>query len=214
MEQTPAKKTLKEILAAFEAQAGNVSETCRSIGISRTTFYRKFDNSSTFKQGVLDLKESLIDRAESALIRKIDSGDLGAICFLLKCKGKSRGWVESPRIPGKQTPDPKALSILDEFLSGDLSVIEACLAFEKEGIPVSETLQSLLKQAEIDPDDSEETPGLFDEDQMEIDAKKYNEIRAKIEKQQREFVPERREEITKMKEQLKTQDSFSEENLE
>ena len=217
MKQKPPKKGIKkrvlddEFLEMLEGNAGNISQTCKAANRGRSWFYRRIKKSATFRQAVEEIHESLIDRAESALVQKIDDGELGAICFLLKCKGKSRGWVESPRIPGKQKPDPEAVRIIDGFLKGDLTPVEACLEFERSGLPVPETLMVLLKQAEPEIDEAGEPMG--EDFFKELDAKYYAKLAA-IDREQTGWVPERQAEVSEIKKELADLDSFSDENLE
>ena len=42
-----------------------------------------------------ELRESPLDNAESALDDAVDKGEGWAVCFLLKCLGRDRGYVES-----------------------------------------------------------------------------------------------------------------------
>lgn len=91
----PLTKKQKEFLKVFDGVAGNVSMACRQTGIkSRTTFYRWMENDE-FKDAVENVNESFIDLAESQLRSAVASGNLNAVFFLLKTKGKSRGYTET-----------------------------------------------------------------------------------------------------------------------
>ena len=45
-----------------------------------------------------EVKETALDIAEDKLMGLIRDGNLGAICFFLKCQGKHRGYVERQKI--------------------------------------------------------------------------------------------------------------------
>lgn len=200
-------------LTALRESNGNVTKAADAVGIARQTFY-KWLKSLAFGEAVEEVEEGLIDHVEDALLREIDGGNITAIIFFLKTKGRDRGYNESTRVPDIRKPDQKSIQILDDFLSGDLTVVEACLAFEKAGIPVPGTLQTLLKNAEIEPDDIDGLPSIWDEAELEKTAKKYREAMAAIDKQQRDFLPQRQAEVAEMKKELSGQDSFSNENLD
>ena len=92
------KKKKELFLEMFKKSGGNISESCKKINISRETFYRWCRTNKKFKKQVEELKESLIDFAESVLMKKIKDGDTTSIIFFLKTKGKSRGYVEKQEI--------------------------------------------------------------------------------------------------------------------
>lgn len=75
--------------------AGNKSKACKAMNMSRQTVYNWMDDDPEFKKQVDEVEEILIDDAESALMKAIKDGNVTAIIFFLKTKGKSRGYVES-----------------------------------------------------------------------------------------------------------------------
>lgn len=84
-----------KVIEIYETTLGNVSQTCRKVGITRKSFYTYLNNDQEFKEKIQEIDESNIDFAESMLLKTIRDGNLGAICFYLKTKGKSRGYVET-----------------------------------------------------------------------------------------------------------------------
>jgi len=88
----------KLFLEAFEKNAGNISLSCKAIGISRKTFYQWLKNDEKFKEEVEAVEESFLDFTESMLKKKIKAGDNTAILFYLKTKGKSRGYIEKQEV--------------------------------------------------------------------------------------------------------------------
>lgn len=69
-------------------------ECCRQINVGRQTFYNWMKNDSVFKRDFEDAEDSLLDFAEGKLMNLIDEKSVPAILFMLKCKGKERGWIE------------------------------------------------------------------------------------------------------------------------
>lgn len=86
-------------LEIFEKKAGNVSQTCKELGIDRSTFY-EYCSDVEFKRKANEIREGLVDFAESKLLKKINDEDMTAIIFFLKCQGKSRGYVERGQFEG------------------------------------------------------------------------------------------------------------------
>ena len=72
-----------------------MSSTCIALGVGRTQFYKWRNSFPKLKELLDEVDESLIDFAESKLYEKIDAGDITSIIFLLKTKGKGRGYVET-----------------------------------------------------------------------------------------------------------------------
>ncbi|MGM9777760.1 MAG: phBC6A51 family helix-turn-helix protein [Prevotella sp.] len=73
---------------------GIVSYACDKTNISRQTFYNWKDNDDDFAQQAEDIQETTVDMAESKLLTSINEGNVAAIIFYLKTKGKKRGYVE------------------------------------------------------------------------------------------------------------------------
>lgn len=88
------KKQKEDLLKAFEASLGNVSSACKKCNLTRMTFYNYYNNDEAFKHQVDEVNESLLDFAETALLKNIKEGKETSLIFYLKTKGKSRGYVE------------------------------------------------------------------------------------------------------------------------
>jgi 20S proteasome alpha/beta subunit len=103
--QENKEKKKAEFLEEFSKKANNVSATCKAIGIERPTFYNWLKDDVDFRLKVENAEEGDIDMAESALKKQILGGNITAIIFYLKTKGKSRGYVERQEITGKDGVD-------------------------------------------------------------------------------------------------------------
>ena len=84
----------KNLLAALAKSLGNVSDACKKANISRTYFYELKKTDPDFFQAVEDISESAIDLTESAFLKQIQDGNTACIIFMLKTKGRKRGYVE------------------------------------------------------------------------------------------------------------------------
>lgn len=92
--------TEKQIEDALTAHAGFISSAARALGVTYQAIYDRTQRSDNLKKVLNDIRESHIDMAESKLLTNIKSGELGAICFFLKCQAKHRGYVERQELTG------------------------------------------------------------------------------------------------------------------
>lgn len=75
-----------------------VSEATKLVGIDRATHYKWLKSDDAYKAAVEDATDVAIDFAETALKGQIEDGNITAIIFYLKTKGKKRGYVERQEI--------------------------------------------------------------------------------------------------------------------
>jgi hypothetical protein len=109
----------ENLLKALEKSLGIVSTACVSIGISRTTYYKYYNEDKEFKQSVDSIGDIALDCAESQLFELIKEKNVTAIIFYLKTKGKKRGYVEKQELDlGNNFPN----NITVEFVSPDGTV--------------------------------------------------------------------------------------------
>ena len=118
----PYKKVVRDnFIKVLEANAGNVTMACKKIGITRQTYHNWIDRFDDFREQVESVHESLIDFAESALMKKIKEGDTTSIIFFLKTKGRRRGYIEKYDVYLQNQKDD-VLDLTDLY---DVDVIEA-----------------------------------------------------------------------------------------
>ena len=72
-----------------------VSRASTKTGISRDTHYRWIKEDPEYKYKVWEVSEELLDLAEAALLKEIKKGNIRAIIFHLRTKGKGRGYTFS-----------------------------------------------------------------------------------------------------------------------
>ncbi|HYH14833.1 MAG TPA: helix-turn-helix domain-containing protein [Flavisolibacter sp.] len=94
----------KAILQALEESCGVISTACNAIGMPRSTFYNWVNADTQFKEAVNEIQEYALDVAESELHKLIKKGEITAIIFYLKTKGKKRGYIEKNEVD-LRTPD-------------------------------------------------------------------------------------------------------------
>ncbi len=106
-------KKKEEFLELYTQKANNIHLTCKAIGVERATFYKWLKDDDEFSEKILALEEGDIDSAETALKRQILDGNITAIIFYLKTKGKHRGYVERQELTGANGQKLFEVEIID-----------------------------------------------------------------------------------------------------
>lgn len=101
-------------LKALSDAGSNVSSACRAVKINRSTYYGWMEKDIKFSEAVEDIKESMIDLAESKLMELVKEKNITAIIFFLKTRGKDRGYIEVK--PVQYSRPNKKLAELDKLL--------------------------------------------------------------------------------------------------
>jgi hypothetical protein len=86
------------MIQALTKALGVVKMACESVGISRQTHYNWLKEDAAYKTACDNLPEVVLDFAEHHLHKLISQGNPAATIFLLKTKGKKRGYVERQEI--------------------------------------------------------------------------------------------------------------------
>ena len=86
------------MIQALTKALGVVKMACESVGISRQTHYNWLKEDTAYKTACDNLPEVVLDFAEHHLHKLISQGNPAATIFLLKTKGKKRGYVERQEI--------------------------------------------------------------------------------------------------------------------
>lgn len=86
--------TVRKIEAALRQTRGNVSAAARELGVTRSAIYAKIASNPALRITLEDIREEMVDIAESALYRRLLDGDMTAIAYVLNNNpiAKRRGW--------------------------------------------------------------------------------------------------------------------------
>lgn len=103
----PKKKptTIEEIKSALIKYKGLQYLAADALGIDGGTLSERIKKNPELQELRDSLMEKRLDVAEHNLAELTENHDLGAICFLLKTKGKSRGYTEKVEIDNTQTEE-------------------------------------------------------------------------------------------------------------
>jgi hypothetical protein len=124
----------KAIQKALAAEDGCISGAAARLGVHRRTIERRLVRSPRLRSFRAELEEENLDRAEATLQRKIREGNLTAVIFYLKTKGRRRGYAQHLDLredgaPGT-APDParRAMDILPSLSDEARAHLRALLA--------------------------------------------------------------------------------------
>lgn len=82
------------VAEAIKTSEGNLSEAARRLECSRKTVHSYVNRFATVRDAYHEANESFLDEAEGQLRKAVKKGQLPAIMFALKTKGRNRGYVE------------------------------------------------------------------------------------------------------------------------
>lgn len=124
------------IIAALKKQAGIVSMAAAAIGCERTTIWRRLKTSKVVADAHVEIQEVNLDRAEGKLTEAINAGNLTAVIFYLKTKGRNRGYSERVDVNANHKHEHKH-SI--EAASADLTAgLDSIIARERARVEAAE----------------------------------------------------------------------------
>jgi hypothetical protein len=83
-----------EIELALQKARGFRSVAAQELGMSINGLNKRIRQSEDLKQLLRDIENFWLDKTEQKLFEAIERGDLAAICFHLKHKGRARGYGE------------------------------------------------------------------------------------------------------------------------
>lgn len=114
--------TEKQFIKELEDNRGIVGAACRSLGISRTTYYRWKKKHPDFAEAAETEISAQVDFVEERLLDLIETGETAAIIFYMKTKGRDRGYGEKyvPEVEHEEPVrkiDPKAAHRLGGYVS-------------------------------------------------------------------------------------------------
>lgn len=96
-------KKKKLFLQGLKDNLGIIESALRAAGVSRGTYDKWRRDDEEFNRSCDEVMEAQCDFVEGKLLQKINDGDISAIIFYLKTKGKKRGWTEKAMKEEKPT---------------------------------------------------------------------------------------------------------------
>ena len=92
MATRPSRFSVGQVREALEAACGIQMEAARILGCQKSMVGKYIQRYPTLRQAAKDIENLNLDKAETALHKAIEEGNVQAITFYLKTKGKGRGY--------------------------------------------------------------------------------------------------------------------------
>jgi hypothetical protein len=93
-EAAKIRMTQEDIKLALEICNGNLTEAAKMLDTTRPVLARKVQNSPGLQRQLQNLVEQKLDYTEDKLMELVNDGNVTAITFLLRTRGKERGYTE------------------------------------------------------------------------------------------------------------------------
>ena len=96
-----------EIIKALAATNGFIGAAAKKLGCCRWTVTNRINHNDTVREAYRQIVEERVDTAESKLMELVNAGNVKAVLFLLRAKGKQRGYGDEPPsiLAGLEEPD-------------------------------------------------------------------------------------------------------------
>lgn len=110
------KVTEEEFAVMLEKAGGFKSRLAKQLGISVSAVCHRIKRSKYLQDQCKTIEETVLDMAEAGLLKAAQNGEPWAITFILKCKGRKRGWVERQDVAFSgvdELPPPIVLPIIN-----------------------------------------------------------------------------------------------------
>lgn len=101
------------LVKALQENLFNISAACKSVRVSRWTFYDYQEKDILFAEKVAEAKEEQIDFVESKLLSNVRAGKEASIIFYLKTIGRKRGYQETLQVSPEAQEHQEAIRELE-----------------------------------------------------------------------------------------------------
>ena len=109
--------TDEEFAMMLEKAGGFKSRVAKQLGISVSAVCHRIQRSEYLREACKTVEETILDLAEASLVKAAQNGEPWAVTFILKCKGRKRGWIERQDVVfgdgGEEPPPPFVIELHD-----------------------------------------------------------------------------------------------------
>ena len=156
------KEIAKEaFIIAYKENFGNITISCEAAGVSRGMYKSWCEKDPEFRKRLAEIEpeEIMLDFGEQKLMERIARGDTLATMFLLKTKGKRRGYIEKQEVAHEgdvvkqitvNVVRPEELPNIQKQLDGD----------EHKALPEGEIINLSVAEGDIVNFDTQSEPGM------------------------------------------------------
>ena len=157
------KVTDEEFAIMLEKAGGFKSRVAKQLGISVSAVCHRIQRSEYLRDACRTVEETVLDLAEASLVRAAQNGEAWAVTFILKCKGRKRGWIERNDVVfGSEMdapPPPFVIELHDPaFVAAERKRQEEELAKTIDAIAVDVTSKAADAAPESQPVQDQQKP--------------------------------------------------------
>ena len=87
-----------EVEELLRKHRGNITEVARELRVARSSVYRRISKFPDLQKVKLEEDERHLDEAEKKMFELCQQGNITALIFTLKTKGRHRGWAEKQEL--------------------------------------------------------------------------------------------------------------------
>lgn len=111
-----SQTSLEDIELALRAHKGYISRAARALNMTPEGIRKRVRNTPSLKQVLYEIREEDLDNVESKLDQQINQGNMTAIIWTLKCRGRHRGWNERPEEAPPPPPQERGRVLVINFV--------------------------------------------------------------------------------------------------
>lgn len=132
IEKSQTRFTYKDVEYALRKCKGNLTQAAILLGTKRPALKRLIDNNPHLLRVLQDIREQVLDLAESQLFEQAESGYFPAISMVLKTLGKERGYTERATVEHDVSPNlPRnSAALIEAMKKGTIELEESEWAVE------------------------------------------------------------------------------------
>jgi predicted transcriptional regulator len=155
--------TDEQFAILLEKAGGFKTRVAKQLGITLSAVCHRIKRSEYLREQCKSIEETVLDMAEAALLKAVNEGEAWAITFVLKCKGKKRGWVERSELAfanAEELPPPITISFNNpEFIAQETerqkkefaeTIDVAIEDFKVESKTAQDTTESIVNESRDD----------------------------------------------------------------
>lgn len=105
-----------QYIEAIEACGGVLMDVAERLGVGVRAVYKRRDSSEAVAKAIEECREEIVDLAERCIKERVVAGETVAAIFVLKTRGKKRGWVERHEVTGENGGPVRLTNLSDEEL--------------------------------------------------------------------------------------------------
>jgi len=117
------EKRKAKIIESIKQTQGLLTLAARKAGVTYWTLWDYGRRYPEVRQAIDEAKESVLDFAEGKLYEQIKDGNIAAIIFFLKTRGKERGFIERSEITGAEGEPLLNVNVMSDETKQDIAEV-------------------------------------------------------------------------------------------